>query len=64
MDVHAVWIALRGLGVAAALTLHCEHPQVAPPSVPHDLLHEMSAELMRQAPFPLTVDQILASMGR
>lgn len=66
MDIHVVWVAVRGAGVAAALLMHgaAPLPPVAPTAQPGLNQDEMSAELLRQIPYPMSVDQVLAAIGR
>ena len=65
MDVHTVWVAMRGVTVAAALLMHGAAPlEPANPAAVPELHHGMSAEMLRQIPYPMSVDQVLAAMAR
>jgi hypothetical protein len=66
MDVHAVWLVTRRVGVAVVL-LACTVPYqggVQPALTAADMWHEMNADLLRQVPHPMSIDKVFATLGR
>jgi hypothetical protein len=66
MDVHAVWLVTRRVGVAVVL-LACTVPYqgaVQPALTAAKMWHEINADLLQQVPHPMSIDQVLANLGR
>ena len=63
MDVQTVWVAVRALGVATGLLVHASAPQ-APRAPAVATATEITAEHWRHLPHAMSMDQVLAALGR
>lgn len=65
MEVQTVWVAVRALGVATGLLVHASAPQQAPAGVhAAAVATEIGAEHWRHLPHAMSMDQVLAALGR
>jgi hypothetical protein len=63
MDVQTVWVAVRALSVATGLLVHTSAPQ-SPRAPAAATATEISAEHWRHLPHAMSLDQVLAALGR
>lgn len=63
MGVQTVWVAVRALGVVTGLLVHPSAPQT-PRAPAAATATEISAEHWRHLPHTMSLDQVLAALGR